>query len=99
VFNDPDRFHLELDLAGLLRGDYQSQMQVGINAVRAGVLTPNELRQQMGFDRRPDGDKLVMQASGGRPPGTDDGEGATPPDPGAPGRANGTGRVNGAGYA
>jgi hypothetical protein len=74
-------------------------MQTGINAVRAGILTPNELRQEMGYDRRPDGDKLVMQSAGGRPPGTDDGEGATPPDLGAPGRTNGTGRPNGAAAA
>ena len=96
IFNDPERFHLELDLSGLLRGDYAARMQTGINAVRAGVLTPNELRQEMGYDPRPDGDRLVMQSAGGRPPGTDDGEGATLPDLGAPGRANGSGRTNGA---
>jgi hypothetical protein len=39
------------------------------------VLTPNELRQQMGFDTHPDGDRLAPQAVGGRPEGTGDGEG------------------------
>ena len=93
VFNDPDRFHLELDLSGLMRGDYATRMQTGINAVRAGVLTANELRQEMGYDRRPDGDKLVMQSAGGRPPGTGDGEGDVLPEPGAP--TNGSGKLNG----
>jgi hypothetical protein len=72
VFSNPDRFHLELDLSGMLRGDYPTRVQVGINAVRAGVLTPNELRQEMGLDTYPDGDRLAPQASadGPRAPAT-----------------------------
>jgi HK97 family phage portal protein len=95
VFNDPARFHLELDLSGMTRGDYPTRAQVGINAVRAGVLTPNELRQELGYDTHPDGDRLQPQAVGGRPEGTGDGEGDALPAPGAP--TNGSGKANGAG--
>jgi HK97 family phage portal protein len=95
VFNDPDRFHLELDLSALIKGDYATRAGVGVNLVRSGILTANEVRQELGWDRHPDGDKLVAQATGGRPPGTGDGEGEDLPEPGAP--TNGTGKANGAG--
>jgi hypothetical protein len=62
--------------------------------VRAGVATPNELREQLGMNPRPEGDKLMPQAVGGRPGGTGDGEGDDQRQPGAP--TNGTGRTNGA---
>jgi HK97 family phage portal protein len=89
VFADPDRFHLELDLSALIKGDYPTRAQVGVNLVRSGILTSNELRQELGYDAREDGDKLVMQASGGRPPGTEDGTGDSPPEPLA--KPNGSG--------
>ena len=94
VFNDPERFHLELDLSALVKGDYATRAQVGVNLVRSGITTPNELRQELGYDRHPDGDVLQPQAVGGRPGGTGDGEGEGLPAPGAP--TNGSGRVNGA---
>ncbi len=97
IFNDPDRFHLELDLSGLIRGDYQTRVQTGINAVRAGIITPNELRQELGYDTHPDGDKLQPQAVGGRPQDTSDGQGDQLPEPGAP--MNGSGKANGAAAA
>jgi HK97 family phage portal protein len=97
VFNDPDRFHVELDLSALVKGDFATRATVGMNLVRAGVLTANELRQELGWDRIEGGDKLVMQASGGRPPGTEDGAGLDLPDPAT---TNGSGRKpNGAGAA
>jgi HK97 family phage portal protein len=95
VFNDPDRFHLGLDLSALVKGDYATRASVGVNLVRSGILTANELRQELGYDTHPDGDKLVMQATGGRPEGTGDGEGASLPAPGAR-PTNGTGKGNGA---
>ena len=94
VFNDPVRFHLELDLSAMMRGDFATQAQVGINLVRAGVATPNELREQLGMNPRPEGDRLMPQAVGGRPVGTGDGEGDGLPAPGAP--TNGSGKANGA---
>ena len=90
VFNDPVRFHLELDLSAMMRGDFATQAGVGINLVRAGVATPNELREQLGMNPRPEGDVLQPQAVGGRPGGTGDGEGDALPEPGVP--SDGSGR-------
>ena len=94
VFADPRRFSLELDLSGLLRGDFASQVTAGVNLVRAGILSQDELREELGYNRRGgEADQLRPQAIGGRPDGVADGEGSTLPAPGA--LTNGTGR-NGA---
>jgi phage portal protein BeeE len=82
VFSDPARFHLEIDLSQLLRGDYATRAQVGINLLRAGALTANELRAEIGYNPLPGGDKLMPQAVGGRPGGTEDGAGDALPTPG-----------------
>lgn len=89
-----DRFGLELDLSGLLRGDFTTRAGTVINLLRAGCITQNEARRQLGFDPLPGADTLVMQSTGGRPQGTGDGEGDSLP--GLPGGAqpNGT-RPNG----
>jgi phage portal protein BeeE len=55
VFSDPARFHLEIDLSQLLRGDYATRAQVGINLLRAGALTANELRAEIGYNPLPGG--------------------------------------------
>jgi HK97 family phage prohead protease len=78
VFMSP-RFGLELDLSGLLRGTYSERAQTGIALLRAGAITANELRHELSLDPRPDGDKLIMQSIGGRPPDTQDGQGDTLP--------------------
>jgi hypothetical protein len=44
------------------------------------VLSQNEAREIEGFAPKEGADQLVMQATGGRPPGTDDGTGDTAPD-------------------
>jgi HK97 family phage portal protein len=103
VFNDPQRFHLELDLSGLLRGDYSTQMGVGIAGVRAGIFTPNEVREQQGFNPHPEGDRLQPQSVGGAPgdpgqAGGNDGD-LVPPKPngaGGPGIRPSNGRGSGA---
>ncbi len=92
LFNDPD-FRLEIDLSGLLRGNFATRIQSEINLVRSGVLTPNEVRLAEGWPALAGADKLQAQAVGGRPSGTGDGEGDSP----APGAGlNGAGRPNGA---
>lgn len=102
VFNNPDRFFLELDLSGMQRGDWPTQAQTGINLLRSGAITANELRESLGFNPHPDGGELQPQAVGGRPGGTGDGEGDAAPSldatPGV-GRTNGSGRTNGAAAA
>jgi phage portal protein BeeE len=89
VFVDPSRFELELDLGGLLRGDYATRARVGIDLQRAGTITPNELRHELGYAPIAGGDRLMPQSVGGRPPGVEDGAGNRPSAPGANGRLNG----------
>jgi HK97 family phage portal protein len=96
IFLDPGRFCLELDLAALIQGDFPTRAQVGINLVRAGILSADEIREELGFNRRSGAaDQLLPMSVGGRPPGTGDGEGDSLSAPGAP--PNGSGRLNGAG--
>ncbi len=91
VFNDPDRFFLELDMGGLTRGDYASMMATNIGAVRAGVMTADEARQEAGLDPRGgDADRLMPQAVGGRPDGSGEGDGLPPmPKPNGAAQPNG----------
>jgi len=44
---------LEIDLSGLLRGDPQQRWQSWKIAIEAGVLTPDEVRAEEGFNPRP----------------------------------------------
>lgn len=48
VFSDP-AFHVEIDLSGLLRGDYSTRWTASIAAVAAGLLTSDEVRAQEGY--------------------------------------------------
>lgn len=78
LFNDPS-YHLEIDLSALMRGSFVARTQAEIALVRAGILSPDEIREQEGYSRRGgDADKLVMQSIGGRPNGTPDDPGAMP---------------------
>ena len=48
VFSDP-AFHIEIDLSGLLRGDYATRWAANVAAVSAGILTADEVREQEGY--------------------------------------------------
>lgn len=52
VFTSASR-RLELDLSGLLRGDPAQRWQSWKIAVEAGILDPDEVRQEEGFNPRP----------------------------------------------
>ena len=51
VFADP-AFHIEIDLSGLLRGDYATRWTANVAAVGAGILTADEVREQEGYGPR-----------------------------------------------
>jgi HK97 family phage portal protein len=53
VFTNATR-HLEIDLSGLQRGSYAERWQANVAAVQAGILTANEVREQEGYNPRPD---------------------------------------------
>jgi HK97 family phage portal protein len=56
VFSDPSGpYHLEIDLSGLTRGDYQSRWATNIAAVQAGILTRDEVRSAEGYGPLPEG--------------------------------------------
>jgi hypothetical protein len=77
------------DLAGMLRGSYQDLMTTNINAVRAGIMSADEARAEIGFDPRGgEANELRPQGVGGRPPGTGDGDNLPPP--GGSARPNGS---------
>ncbi len=57
VFADPSgAFHLEIDLSGLVRGDYATRWAANVAAVTAGILTADEVRAQEGFGPLPKAD-------------------------------------------
>jgi len=51
VFTDP-AFHVEVDLSGLVRGDYATRWTANVAAVGAGILTADEIRRQEGYGPR-----------------------------------------------
>jgi HK97 family phage portal protein len=54
VFADPSGdFHIEIDLSGLMRGDYASRWTANVAAVNAGILTADEIRAQEGYGPLP----------------------------------------------
>ncbi len=54
VFADPNgAFHLEIDLSGLVRGDFASRWLANVQAVQAGILTVDEIRAQEGYAPKP----------------------------------------------
>jgi HK97 family phage portal protein len=64
VFSEDDRgeYELVIDLSGLTRGDHATRWTSHVAAVQAGILTPNEVREEEGWNPRPEGDAL--QAKG-----------------------------------
>lgn len=57
LLTDP-QFQLELDVSGLMRGDYAQRWEANVAAVNSGILTPNEVRAEEGWNRHTDGDLL-----------------------------------------
>lgn len=48
MFTDPAS-HVEVDLSGLVRGDYATHWTANVAAVVAGILTADEIRTQKGY--------------------------------------------------
>jgi HK97 family phage portal protein len=51
-------YSIEFDLSDLLRGDPETRWRSNQIAVDSGILTPNEVREQEGWNPRPDGEGL-----------------------------------------
>jgi HK97 family phage portal protein len=68
VFGAQDDHHIEIDLSGLMRGDYATRWTANVAAVEAGILTADEVREAEGYAPRSSQDPAL---SGGPAPGTD----------------------------
>jgi HK97 family phage portal protein len=55
--------HLEIDLSGMTRGDYEARWKAHEIGVKNGILTVNEAREIEGFNPRPDGDAPAVAAA------------------------------------
>lgn len=55
-------YSLEIDLSGLTRGDYAARWAAHKIAVDSKILTPNEVRDVEGYNRRPGGDEWATLA-------------------------------------
>jgi len=64
VFSEDDRgeYDLVIDLSGLTRGDHATRWKSHVDAVQAGILTPNEVREEEGWNPAQGGD--VLQSKG-----------------------------------
>jgi len=56
-----DSHSLEFDLSGFLRGDHEARWKAHVEAVKAGILTVNEVREIEGWNPRQDGEKLQVE--------------------------------------
>ncbi len=63
MFSEDDRseYELVIDLSGLTRGDHATRWNSHVAAVQAGILTANEVREEEGWNPRPDGDTLTQK--------------------------------------
>ena len=64
LFADDSDCHIEIDLAGLMRGDYAARWASYATATQNKILTPNEIREVEGWNPLPDAPAEII-------PGTD----------------------------
>ena len=83
LFGRTDReFFVEMNMDGLLRGDFKTRMEGYAMAIQNAILMPNEARHMENRPRDPQGDRLLIQGAtvpigsqpvAGASQGTDDG--------------------------
>ena len=59
----PPGYRLQLDMGGLLRGNYSAAMAALCAAVQSGVMMPNDARRVLGLPAHEDGDALRVGAA------------------------------------
>ena len=97
----PAGMHLQLDLAGLMRGSFSASVAALAALVGAGVISTNDAREELGWSPRPDGDGLRVNGSPNWPADFTGGD-HLGPSPGPrgngvaePGTHQNSGRMNG----
>lgn len=58
-----NRLFVEMNMDGLLRGDFKTRMDGYASGVQNGILKPNEARRKENLPDDPDGDKLMIQGA------------------------------------
>lgn len=58
-----NKFYAELNLDGLLRGDFKTRMEGYGQGVQNGILKPNEARRKENLPDDPDGNQLMIQGA------------------------------------
>lgn len=58
-----DRRFVELNMDGLLRGDFRTRMDGYAQAVQNAIQTPNEIRRRENLPARAEGDQLMIQGA------------------------------------
>lgn len=82
----PDSMHLQIDLAGLMRGSYAALVGAQAVALQAGALTANDVRRSLGLPALAGGDSLCAPGQVPGFPSDSKGVPSLAPKPG-PGRA------------
>lgn len=59
VFGDGAEFHIEIDLSGLMRGDFAARWAAYNIAIQQGILTPDEVREAEGYNPRGDAARVT----------------------------------------
>jgi HK97 family phage portal protein len=67
--------HIEIDLSGLMRGDFAARWAANVAAVNAGILTANEVREAEGYNPHPAGAVLKAAPAGAAVPADPDADG------------------------
>lgn len=60
---DQEKYYIEFNFDGLMRGDFESRMKGYDTAVKGAIMTPNEVRNKENLPTEETGDKLIMQTS------------------------------------
>jgi HK97 family phage portal protein len=58
-----NKYFVEFNVDGLLRGDFKTRMEGYAQGVQNGILKPNEVRRKENMPDDPDGDKLMIQGA------------------------------------
>ncbi|WP_395444045.1 phage portal protein [Caulobacter sp. UC70_42] len=82
LFGRKSTNYAEFNLAGLLRGDFKTQMEGLRTGVFGGIYTPDEARGYLNLPAKPGGDRLLIQ--GATVPLTDAGKQVAPSAPTQP---------------
>ena len=63
LFGRKSAQYVELNVDGLLRGDFKTRMEAHATSIQNGIRTPNEVRELENMAAREEGDSLMIQGA------------------------------------